>query len=148
MCHQTRPQSVQWWLGSEPEFDYYIPAYIKSKRRLMLSPYLSVRWAVCSSGYPSFGGQHCVCSVSSTILAGSISYLNILVTNLRWCITWHFYNKSQNLNFAEHFTLWLCTSCSGFLRISSHHDLDLGISTFVIAVFQECIGRIFLNSRI
>ena len=38
--------------------------------------------SVCLSIY----GQNCVSSVSSTILAGSISYLHILSSNFRWCV--------------------------------------------------------------
>ena len=55
---------------------------------------LSVRLSVC--------GQNRVCSVSSTILVGSISYLRILPSNLRRCVTCVILANSLNLY------LWLC----------------------------------------
>ena len=42
----------------------------------------SVRPSIC----PSICGRNCVCSVSSTMLAGSISYLHILSSNFRRCV--------------------------------------------------------------
>ena len=42
---------------------------------------------------PCPSGQNCVCSVSSTILARSISYLHTLSSNLRRCVTCKVFSK-------------------------------------------------------
>ena len=47
---------------------------------------LSVRLFICPSVCLSFCGKNCVCSVSSTILARSISYLHIFPSNFRRCV--------------------------------------------------------------
>ena len=54
---------------------------------------------ICPSVRPSIHLSVCrpnsVCSVSSIILAGSISYLHILLTNPTWCVRESFLNKSN-----------------------------------------------------
>ena len=56
----------------------YPPLQWSWKRGILVSPCPSVCLSVC--------GQNCVCSVSSTILIGSISYLHILSRNFRRCV--------------------------------------------------------------
>ena len=60
------------------EWYLYPPLQRSWKRGILASPCPSVRLSVC--------GQNCVCSVSSTILIGSISYLHILSSNFRRCL--------------------------------------------------------------
>ena len=59
--------------------------------------YIGFTLSVCPSVRLPVCGQHHVCSVSSTILAGSISYLPILSTNFRRCIACyhHSFNFSK-----------------------------------------------------
>ena len=61
----------------------YTPRSTKLKGGILVSP--------CPSVCPSVCGQNRVRSVSSTILARSISYLHILSSNLRRCITCDFF---------------------------------------------------------
>ena len=56
-----------------------------------------VRPSVCPSVRLSVCGQNRVCSVSSTILIGSISYLHILSSNFRRCVACNVCLKNWNL---------------------------------------------------
>ena len=74
--------------------------------------YTGFTLSVCPSICPSVCGQNRVCFVSSTILAGSISYLHILSTNFRSILCVEFLPNC--------FTSWLSTSWSGLLWMSDH----------------------------
>ena len=68
------------------------------------SVHLSVRLSV--------SGQNRVCSVSSTILTGSISYLDILSTNFRRCVMSYFFFNSKIFIFGNFFeTVTFSLSC-------------------------------------
>ena len=56
--------------------------------------YTGFTWSVRPSVCPSVCGQNSVCSVSSTILVGSTSYLHILLlSNFRRCVTCLIFGK-------------------------------------------------------
>ena len=79
--------------------------------------------SLCLSVHPSVCRQSSMCFVSSTTLAGSISYLHILSTNFSRCVTYWRFEKFQNFNF-----------CWKFLLLTYHlylHDLSL-ITIFLI----------------
>ena len=67
---------------------------------------VSRRPSVCPSICPAVCGQNRVCSVSSTILAGSISYLHILSSR---CVAYKCYCEFPKFEFlAKFWNLWLC----------------------------------------
>ena len=63
--------------------------------------------------------QNCVCSVSSTIQAGSMSYLHFLLTNFRWYVTcWVFVEIWIFGNFFEFVSLTLfCVHVMWMLKL-------------------------------
>ena len=95
------------------EFSQCICLHIKSS--VVIPPastklkggYTGITLSVCSSVRLSVCGQNHVCSVSSTIFGGSISYLHILSSN--FCCNAHF--KIQKFEILANFfnlLLWLC----------------------------------------
>ena len=92
----TRPcglQSVNGPCDDQGQHVFYTPASTKLK-----GGYTGFTSSVC----PSVCGQNHVCSVSSTILAGSISYLHILSNNFKRCVACKGYCKIPKFEF------WLC----------------------------------------
>ena len=83
--------------------DIFIPL-ASTKEGILVLPCLSVGMSTC--------GQNGVHSVSSTILAGSISYLHILSSNFRRCVTCKVFffkiQKCETLANSWNFWLWLC----------------------------------------
>ena len=82
--HRWQGTSVLAYPNHRKVPDCYTPV-LWSWRVVLVSPYPSVRLSVC--------GQNRVGSVSSTILVGSISYLHILSSNFRRCVTCKVYFK-------------------------------------------------------
>ena len=82
------------------------------------SVHQSVRLSVC--------GQNRVCSVSSTILNGSISYLHILSSNFRRCVANKFIFGAYG--YCHHLCLCVCLSVCQLLavRAITHHPFKLG----------------------
>ena len=74
------------------------PASTKLKGDILVSPCPPVRPSVC--------GQNHVCSVSSTILVGSISYLHILSSNFRRCVACNVCFKIQKIFFEFVILTW------------------------------------------
>ena len=72
---------------------YYTPRFNEVERGVYW--YHLVRLSVC--------GQNHVCSVSSTILIGSISYLHILSSNFRRCVVCNARFKIQNFEILANF---------------------------------------------
>ena len=79
--------------------DFYTPRFNEVDRGVYW--YHLVRLSVCPSVHLSVCGQNRVRSVSSTILIGSISYLHILSSNLRRCVTCN--ARFKIWNFVEFF---------------------------------------------
>ena len=80
------PQNISKWVT------YIFPpssSSTKLKGGILVSP--------CPSVCPSVCGQNHVCSVSSTILVGSISYLHILSSNFRRCVMCKLCFKTVNV---------------------------------------------------
>ena len=77
----------------------YPPASTKLIGGILVSPCPSVRPSVSPSLRLSVCGQNRVRSVSSTILIGSISYLHILLSNLRRCVACNARFKIQKFVF-------------------------------------------------
>ena len=101
ICIKYKCKKVFWywnhlWLlnkiNSKPNF-FIMPPTQRSWRGVLVSPCPSfrtdgrVRPSVCLS----ICGQNHICSVSSTILAGSMLYLHILSSNFRRCVVWSFF---------------------------------------------------------
>ena len=53
----------------------------------LLGGYIGFTRSVCPSVRPSVHPASCVCSVTPTVLVGSFSYLYILLSNFRRCVT-------------------------------------------------------------
>ena len=82
-------------------YNYYTPASTKLKGGILVIPPLQLCWRGVYWSHLvrlSVCGQNRVRSVSSTILAGSISYLHILSTNFMRCVA---------LRFLEKFKIWI-----------------------------------------
>ena len=77
------------WCPDIPWFLY--PPATKLRGRGYTGFTLSVGLSVCRTNR--------VCSVSSTILAGSISYLHILSRTFRWCVACYFFHFGKYFNF-------------------------------------------------
>ena len=90
--------------SSRPRWVIIPSASTKLKGGILVSHCPSVRLSVC--------GQNRVRSVSSTILVGSISYLHILSSNLRRCVTCKVCFKTKKRNFGEFFKLVTLTLSS------------------------------------
>ena len=77
-----------------------------------------VRLSIC--------GQNRVCSVSSTILVGSISYLHILSSNFRRCVTCQvFLSKFKSLKFWQ--ILYICKFDFLFFWLGIQYDKILWV---------------------
>ena len=88
-------------------WNHYTPLQWSWKGGILVSRRPSVSPSVCQS----VCGQNCVCSVSSTILAGSISYLHILSSNFRKCVACKGHCKIFKFEFLAIFLnmyFWLC----------------------------------------
>ena len=76
----------------------YTPHPTKLKQGILVSPWPSVCLSIC--------GQNCACSVSSTILARSISYLHALSSNFR-CVAFKLFFKIKKIEVSNSLNLWL-----------------------------------------
>ena len=96
----------------------YTPASTKLKGGLLVSR----RPSVCPSVRLSVRGHNRVCSVSSTILVRSISYLHILSSNFRRCVAYQVYFKIWIFgNFFKFVTLTLsCVHVMWRLKLIPH----------------------------
>ena len=77
----------------------------------LIGGYTGITLSVCPSVRLSVCGQNRVCSVSSRILIGSISYLHILSSNFRRCVACNAHFKIQKFEILAIFLnlwLWLC----------------------------------------
>ena len=85
--------SAEWTAGFiSPLWNYIIiPPSMKLKGGILVLHCLSIR--------PSLCGQNRAHFVCSTILAGSISYLHILLSNFRRCVAYYAFSKSKHLKF-------------------------------------------------
>ena len=79
---------------------------------ILVSPCQSVRLSVC--------GQNRVCSVSSTILNGSISYLHILSSNFRRCVACNACFKIQKFEILANF--YICNFDFVFFWLGIQYD--------------------------
>ena len=107
-CKTSFLNIVQTWMYTKHEKNAYDSVYCNS-----LANYFH-QWSwggilvsfclfVCPSVSPSICTPNHVCSVSSTILARSISYLHILSTNFRRCVTCRVWRKCKIWMFANFF---------------------------------------------
>ena len=88
---------------------------------------LSVHLSIGPSVHPSVCGQNNVCFVSATILAKSISYLDILLAKLRKCvICWEFW-KFQNFIFWQYLSMYnfdlVLYACNMIVKVYSWSEL-------------------------
>ena len=88
---------IDWLINQLISIDYTprFPRFNEVERGVYW--YHLVRLSVCPSICLSICGQNRVHSVSSTILIGSISYLQILLSNFRRCVEWNARFKIKNL---------------------------------------------------
>ena len=80
--------------------------FIPSTSPKLKGGYTGFTLTVCPSASLSVCEQNSVRSVSSTILTGSISYLQILSSNFRRCVACKIFPTSKNLKFWQ--ILWIC----------------------------------------